>query len=169
MYAQKKVWKYMQKINAESWALMSNPLNQSLPFYKISRWFSSYESLECTALRNIKESVGHKKFLMKSQRGSLDTLHFLKLRNSVKYPREVTGIRSEPSISELHCLKAKNCSPPLLLWRVSWQVHEWRDQKSEVFSGQNSAAAALGWPDQATHWQAAGNSGFRAGFHLLSK
>ena len=97
MYTRKKAWKYMQKINAESWALMANLLNQILPFYKISKWFSSHESLWCTALRNIKESVGHKKFLMKSQQGSLDTFHFLKLRNSVKYPWEVIGIRrSEP-------------------------------------------------------------------------
>lgn len=96
MYTWRKAWKYMQKINAESWALMANLLNQSLPFYKISKWFSSHESLWCTAVRNIIESVGHEKFLMKSQRGSLDTFHFLKLRNSIKYPWEVIGIRSEP-------------------------------------------------------------------------
>lgn len=78
MYAQKKAWKYMQKINAESRALTPNLLNQTLPFYKISKWFSSHESLGCAALGNIKESAG---FPIELQQGSLDTFRFLKLRN----------------------------------------------------------------------------------------
>lgn len=105
----------------------------------------------------------------KSTVGSLDALHFAKLR------------RWESSILKSDWDKKKGIWSLTAALPHSWEAHlfysgvflgnsrgEGNDRKVRLFPCWNRAAAGLGWSNQATHRLVAGNSRFCVGLHLLS-